>query len=172
MTFRYRPPSNHWPAPTSYEQMARVTVPHVKPVVKLTCHPKAASLLTWIVWQVDQNVAPVNPSTTAAWNNRPIAGSNRWSTHATGAAVDINWDLWPMFKQNMSKQQRKACWRIQEITKGAVVWGGKRSWVLAGRADEMHWEIVVQPDTALRVGKRLWADSTRGMPIGGNGVTG
>ena len=136
--------------------MVVVTVPGVLPRVRLTCHPKAAPLLTWIVYQVDQWVAPVNPKTTAAWNNRPIAGSDRWSTHATGAAVDINWDLWPMFRVSMTKDQRRVCRRIEKFTQGAVVWGGRSSWVRRGRADEMHWEIVASPERALIVGEKLW----------------
>jgi len=136
--------------------MTRVTVPGVSPEVRITCHPDAAPLLTWIIYQVDRRVAPVNPKTTAAWNNRPIAGSDRWSTHATGAAVDINWDLWPMFRRNMSRAQRRACESIEQRCGLAVVWGGRTSWVARGRADEMHWEIVVVPARAKRVGMMLW----------------
>ena len=157
MTLRLRPPSNRWTAPTEYSSMTRATVPDVEPTVTITCHPKAAPLLTWIIWQVDKRVAPVNPRTTAAWNNRPIAGSDRWSTHATGAAVDINWDLWPMFRVSMSRRQRATCMGLERATLGAVVWGGRRSWVARGRADEMHWEIVVSPARAHAVGIALWA---------------
>ena len=157
MTLRLRPPSNRWTAPTDYSSMTRATVPDVDPTVTITCHPKAAPLLTWIIWQVDKRAAPVNPRTTAAWNNRPIAGSDRWSTHATGAAVDINWDLWPMFRSRMTRAQRRTCTDIERRCKGAVVWGGRTTWVASGRVDEMHWEIVATPEEAYATGRRLWA---------------
>jgi len=121
----------------------------------LTVAPEAADLLKWVVWRFHTQVDRVRPSTTAAWNVRPIAGSNRWSTHATGGAVDINWDEFPMFSTRMTRVQRNHAKKIEDDSRGTIVWGGRRSWVLAGRADEMHFEIHGTKHQAQLVGRIL-----------------
>lgn len=147
------PASNGWPV-LEYKDAVRVQVPKV-PGCWLTVAPEAADLLSWVVWRFHTTVDRVNPKTTAAWNVRPIAGSNRWSTHATGGAVDINWDEFPMFTTRMTRVQRNRAKKIEDDSQGTLVWGGRRSWVQLGRADEMHYEIRASKRVAAQVGRQL-----------------
>lgn len=72
------------------------------------------------------------------YNLRKIDGSTRHSNHSSGTAIDLNWNLFPMFKRKMNAKQRKAALAIEEELKEVIRWGGSYS---PSRVDEMHWEI-------------------------------
>lgn len=86
--------------------------------------------------------------TTGGYNFRKIANSNRYSCHAYGLAVDINWDLNPVTRDGSTKTNFKdnTIKKILDIKTqdGLQVfrWGGYyRSY-----KDPMHFEIFVTPE--------------------------
>jgi len=86
--------------------------------------------------------------TTGGYNFRKIANSNRYSCHAYGLAVDINWDLNPVTRDGSTKTNFKdsTIKKILDIKTqdGLQVfrWGGDyRSY-----KDPMHFEIFVTPE--------------------------
>ena len=86
--------------------------------------------------------------TTGGYNFRKIANSNRYSCHAYGLAVDINWDLNPVTRDGSTKTNLKdsTIAKILEIKTqdGLPVfrWGGNYK----SYKDPMHFEIFVTPE--------------------------
>lgn len=87
-------------------------------------------------------------STTGGYNFRKIAGTDRYSCHAYGLAVDINWDLNPVTRDGSTKTNFKDT-TIKKILSiktqdGLQVfrWGGDYK----SYKDPMHFEIFVTPE--------------------------
>jgi hypothetical protein len=80
-----------------------------------------------------------------AYNCRPITGGTKYSLHAYGIALDINWQANPYGKKlitDMPPDMRAAIKAIR-TTGGHQVWrwGGDYS----GNKDAMHFEVVASP---------------------------
>lgn len=80
-----------------------------------------------------------------AYNCRPITGGTKYSLHAYGIALDINWQANPYGKRlvtDMPEEMRAAIKGIR-TNGGAQVWrwGGD----YAGNKDAMHYEVVASP---------------------------
>ena len=70
---------------------------------------------------------------------RKIPGTNSYSNHASGTAIDLNAPTHPWKKKGtFTYKQRLAIRSILNFFEGAVVWGG--DWSIA-YVDEMHFEI-------------------------------
>ncbi len=86
-------------------------------------------------------------NTTGGYNYRKIANSNKYSCHAYGLAVDINWDLNPVTRDGTTKTnfKKETIDKILNITTndGLPVfrWGGNYN----SYKDPMHFEIFVTP---------------------------
>ena len=61
-----------------------------------------------------------------------------YSNHASGTAIDLNWQKFPMFKRNMNKKQVEACRAIVADCEGLIRWGGDYK----TSVDQMHFEIA------------------------------
>ena len=66
-------------------------------------HPQVGPILAGPVWVVlaaflRRYAAEVEPIGKSSWcyNRRKIAGSRKWSNHASATAVDLNWNLHPV----------------------------------------------------------------------------
>lgn len=81
---------------------------------------------------------------TGAYNCRHIAGTNRYSLHAYGIALDINWQSNPMRRPLTTDMPAGMVAEIEAIrtNSGAQVWrwGGRFS-----TPDAMHFEIACAP---------------------------
>ncbi|HEV7651324.1 MAG TPA: M15 family metallopeptidase [Actinophytocola sp.] len=86
------------------------------------------------------------------WANRPIRGGTATSNHASGTAVDGNATRHPLgVKNTFNPKQVAEIHRILAEVDHVVRWGGDYT----GRVDEMHFEIVDDPDDVARVAARL-----------------
>ena len=74
---------------------------------------------------------------------RKIAGSSKWSNHASATAIDCNAPKHPQGKPNtFSAAQVKTITAIVDECEGTVRWGGTYS---GSSVDDMHFEINVPP---------------------------
>lgn len=90
----------------------------------------------WLAREYVARVEPINRADSWGWDPRKIAGSEKWSNHASGTAVDFNGTAHPMNKRGtMTAAQTVACRAIQQESGGVLRWGE----VIP---DEMHWEIA------------------------------
>jgi len=95
-----------------------------------------------------------DPSQTGAYNCRKIGNSSRWSAHAWGLAVDVDWRKNPMQKPLTTvvpASLRVVRTRLITAASGAPVfrWGG-----VWQTPDPMHFEVIAAP-TELNEGLRV-----------------
>lgn len=139
---------NGWPVLESQSDRA-LTVIRIPgtgtPGIPLRVQKDAAPLLAYVASRVHAEITDLRkgnkPGVTqdeGGYNLRKIDGSSRHSNHSSGTAIDLNWNLFPMFKRRMNKKQRAAALAIEEELKEVIRWGGSYS---PSRVDEMHWEI-------------------------------
>jgi hypothetical protein len=86
-----------------------------------------------------------DPTQTGAYNCRKIGGTNTWSAHAWGLAVDVDWRRNPMqrpLRTVIPGSLRSIRARLTTTDTGVAVfrWGG--SW---RTPDPMHFEIIATP---------------------------
>lgn len=129
--------------------------------IRLTVARQIAPLLIGVARDFNREVEPLKPGQCGGWNPRKIRGSEKWSEHAFGLAIDLNWLLHQQGRRNTftSKQRDK----IHEILgryayKGTRVlrWGGDYSTT----PDDMHFEVVAARATALAAVKALQKPKT------------
>ena len=84
---------------------------------------------------------------TGGYNPRQIAGTDRWSNHAYGTAIDFNWSTNPRLAKGEPMVCDMPAAMIDEIKNlktndglPLVRWGGDYRW-----PDPMHFEIMVTP---------------------------
>lgn len=105
---------------------------------------------------------PVRRSDTGSYNCRVQKGTNIYSSHAYGLAVDVNWNSNP-FRRPLTTDIPQALiddtLRIKTTQRWLPVfrWGG----YFSRRPDPMHWEIMVTP-AELALG--VWPDGIVGQP--------
>lgn len=116
--------------------------------VNLTSGPKTLqladaagpALVAMIEWW-DQNIEPVTQL--GSYNYREIRGyegTGKVSNHASGTAVDINWDKHPLGARGTIPAEKLDGLRAR-ARELQLRWGGDYS----GRADEHHVEVNVPP---------------------------
>lgn len=104
-----------------------------------------ATMLHWVGVQFNARVEALYSPGCWGWNTpTPIPGTNVYSNHCSGTAIDFNAPSFPWKTRTMSAAQRQACRDIVAATGGVVVWGGDFSTYV----DEMHFEIDA-PDAEL-----------------------
>lgn len=140
-------------------------------------HPLVGPILAGPVWVVmnyflTQYAALVEPigKSSGCYNRRKIAGSKKWSNHASATAVDLNWNLHPATGRYVgyTVEQRST---IQRILAGLPVlrWGSLFN-------DPMHYEIApgVSAAQVERLATKLLQQQlkTLGYDLGKAGVDG
>jgi hypothetical protein len=115
------------------------------PGIPLRVQKDCAPLLAYVASQVHEKVTDLRKNNKpgkfqdeGGYNYRKIDNSASFSNHASGTAIDLNWQLFPMFKRRMNKKQREAALAIEAELSEVIRWGGSYS---PARVDEMHWEI-------------------------------
>ena len=113
--------------------------------IPLRVRKECAPLLAYLAYRVHKEVFNLNANNKpgfqdeGGWNYRKIDNSIRFSNHASGTAIDLNWQKYPMFKKNMRIREMEAAKAIAEELKEVIRWGGNYS---LSRIDQMHWEIA------------------------------
>jgi hypothetical protein len=138
---------NGWPVieSQSSRELVVVRIPGTGiPGIPLRLQKECAPVLSYLASRVHAEVCDLRKGNKpgvqdeGGYNYRKIDGSNSFSNHASGTAVDLNWTRWPMFKKRMSKKERTAAEAIASELSEVIRWGGHYS---PSRVDEMHWEI-------------------------------
>lgn len=109
-------------------------------------------VFNWLANQYAQRVEAITKGHSWGYNYRKIAGSNSFSNHASGTAVDFNAPKHPLgtkASQNFSPTQIATCNQIIRESQDVLKW-------LDGH-DPMHWEIRpgVQPHHVARLAATL-----------------
>lgn len=100
-----------------------------------------ATVLLYVAQRFHNEVEPLEDGQCWGYAKRVIAGTDAWSNHASGTAIDLNSVLHKQgFRNTFNPMQRDAIRRIVKDCQGVVRWGGYFDFV-----DEMHWEIVGDP---------------------------
>lgn len=118
-----------------------------------------AVVFRWLAEQYDKRVERLIRGWCWGWHVKQIEGSNEWSNHSGGLAVDFNAPKHPMAdgstSRTMSAHQINECHAIERESDGVLRWGGDFS-----RDDPMHWEIV-----GSRASVKKFADRLRGVDV-------
>lgn len=117
--------------------------------VKISLRKGDASvvLLHFARW-FDANIENLTKADTGGYNPRKIEGSDTWSNHASGTAMDLRWNRHPMGKSATFTAPQAAKIRAQlKFYEGVIRWGGDYK----SRVDEMHFEINKGPTDLARI---------------------
>jgi len=99
--------------------------------------PNLKAMAEW--WHT--NIEPI--TMIGGYNFREIRGyegTGKYSNHASGTAIDINWDKHPLGERGTVTSSQADAIRKKAAELG-LRWGGD----YRGRADEMHFEVIVPP---------------------------
>jgi hypothetical protein len=152
---------NGWPVikSSSDRNLTVIRIPNTgTPGIPLRVQKECAPLLAHIAYLVHTEVSDLKENNKpgfqdeGGYNYRVIAGSTRYSNHASGTAIDLNWQKWPMFKRRMNRKQRMAAEVIASEFSDVIRWGGN----YRTSVDEMHWEI--KPGVSLMQVKKFIKD--------------
>jgi hypothetical protein len=140
--------------------------------VKLSMRKEVAPLLVAACRDFHREVEELVPGW--CWGHAPkkIEGTNSWSEHAWGGAVDLNAPRHPMGKRNtFTPGERKALDRILDryTYKGKRLLRSGKDYVR--RADDMHLEVIGQRHEVLAAIKLLQAPA-KPKPAGGKNAPG
>lgn len=139
---------NGWPVIESQSDrnLTVIRIPGTgTPGIPLRVQKDCAPLLAYVASRVHKEITdlrkgnkPGKTQDEGGYNYRKIGNSNRYSNHSSGTAIDLNWQLFPMFKRRMNKKQRAAALALEAELSEVIRWGGSYR---PSNVDEMHWEI-------------------------------
>lgn len=93
-------------------------------------------IMYWLCEYFARTVEPITKTWSWGWAYRKIAGSRKWSNHASGTAIDLNAPRHPAGKTGtFTKAQAAQIALIVKAARGVLRWGHLF-------ADEMHFEIA------------------------------
>lgn len=136
---------------------------------KLSVRAEVAPLLIGFAADFNTHVEKLDGKSSWGHAPRKIAGSDSWSFHAPGIAIDLNANAHPMGKRGTFSTSEVAAIRAL-LTKyrfqGQSIfrWGGDYK----SKADDMHFEIIVARATALAAVTALQTPTTPKPPSGGS----
>jgi peptidoglycan hydrolase-like protein with peptidoglycan-binding domain len=150
-----------------FQVPATATATYLVPgsAVRLTVLKEIAPLLIGFAADFHREVEELIPGQCGGFNPRKIAGSERWSRHAIGAAVDLNWLRHPQGRRNtFSAAKRRTIDDILDryTHKGVRLLRHGKDYVNV--PDDMHVEVNVSRQVALAAVKALQAG---GKPASG-----
>ena len=98
-----------------------------------------ATVLLHVAQRFHDEVEPLHDGWSWGWEVKKIEGTDTFSNHSSGTALDLNAPDHPVGSAGtFTDRQVAAIRRILADCDGVVRWGGD----YAGRKDEMHFEIV------------------------------
>jgi hypothetical protein len=118
--------------------------------ISLTAHKSAAPIFAAFIEDVVSRGYPVAGAVRDDWgyNCRRIAGSDSWSWHAWGMAIDLNALKNPMGPTLVTDMPP---WIDDVAAQYGIVWGGNFN----SRKDAMHFELHLNPTQALSMRLRI-----------------
>jgi hypothetical protein len=132
------------------------TFPIPGTTARLSLRKEVAALMVGLARDFNLTVEPLNHKSCWGHDHRKISGSNQWSFHAPGIAIDLNASAHPRgssgtFDRDQVKAIRKllANWSHHGVK--LFRWGGDFNTIV----DEMHFEIIVPRATALAAVEEL-----------------
>ena len=133
---------NGWPvcADKNDPAMAWSTIAYTNRRVLLA--KDAAPILLYIGQWFNRFIADIDAPPLAVWGwaYRKARQADAWSDHASGTAIDLRRDKFPIGKTNMNILQRTRIRRLLKKLDGLVIWGG--DYKDARSKDEMHFAIA------------------------------
>ena len=133
---------NGWPvsATPADINVRQFTIPDTKRHVQLCAD--VAPILLWVGTAFHRHISNLDKGILAVWgyNYRKARQADAWSDHASGTAIDLRSDWFPIGKRNMSLLQKLWVRRILKVCDGLVIWGG--DYKNDASADEMHFAIA------------------------------
>ncbi len=138
---------NGWPIGYPPETIDVHTYP--VPGSSATLAVKAGDVKTVLIYfaqRFNVEVERLDPAQTEGYQYRKnVNNPSVWSNHASGTAIDLNYEKHPNGKKGtFSPSQVLALRRLLDDCQGVVYWGGD----YRGTVDEMHFEINVGPGDA------------------------
>lgn len=131
--------------------IGKYTVPGTSVAVNIRKGDVSVVLLDLMSW-FDKHVQKLRQADTGGYNPRSIIGSSTISNHASGTAVDLDWNSHPLGKVNtFTSAQEAAIHARLKYYDGVVRWGGDYT----GRKDEMHFEINKAPSYVAALVKKI-----------------
>lgn len=113
------------------------------------------TVLEHVAARFDAEVEPVDPATSWGWGYRNVrgeVGGDELSNHSSGTAIDLNATEHPLgARDTFTDEQVEAIREILAEVAPVVAWGGD----FTGRGDEMHFEVVGDPEAVAEVAARL-----------------
>ena len=134
--------SNGWPASKDPAEIGIKSFKVPGTDLKIRCAEKVAPLLIGLASEFHETIEPIDKGTLDDWGYafRMIRGStDSLSNHSSGTAIDLNASKHALTHRNtFSPENMIKCRAL--ATKYGCKWGG--DWK---RADEMHFEIALNP---------------------------
>lgn len=134
-------PRAGWPGPCAGSY---VTVKINDAGARVTVDAAIGELVGLIMRANERDGYHYRPADTGAQNCRKIAGSNAWSLHAFGIAIDENWSTNPMARPLRTDKPE---WLIRRWNRYGFAWGG--NYTGSTPPDTMHFEFMGTPAQAL-----------------------
>lgn len=151
-----------------YPPTTTFTVPGT--TVRITVRSgEVATVLAYVATQFHTTVESLKPAACGGYVHRTIGGTSTWSNHASGTAIDLNWNDHPWGATNtFTPAQREQIATILAYCGSVVRWGGNYS----SKKDDMHFEINVPPgDPRLAaLAARILAGEAKPLPVGTGAV--
>lgn len=137
-------------------------IPNTSRNLRLRKGPAGFVLIHLCLW-FQERIEPIDLGQLDDWGYslRRIAGTDVYSNHSSGTAVDINALRHPSGKKNtFTLAQRLLIKARLLVYRGGIRWGGTFSTTV----DEMHWEIDQGSTAVYKLAKRL-AKTPRGKRV-------
>lgn len=137
---------------------------------RLSVRDEVAPLLIGFARDFNREVEPLNPK--SCWGHAPkkIPGSNSWSFHAPGIALDLNASQHPEYRRGtFSAAQvtaiRRLLARYSYAGKSLFRWGGD----YVSKGDEMHFELIQSRSNCLNAVRLLQSPAPQSWYTGAPG---
>lgn len=132
-----------------YGHTALGTFPVPGTGVRLSLRREVAPLLLALARDFHTTVEPLDPKSCWGHAHRRIAGTDVWSRHAPGIAIDLNASAHPMgrrgtFSSGEVAAIRALLKRYRHTGRSLFRWGGDFD-----RADDMHFELIADRSVCL-----------------------
>lgn len=134
---------NGWPASADEKKIGVKLYAIANSTRKVRVCEDAAPILLWVAARFHKTVTSLDPDPLAVWGYkyRPaLQGGGKLSDHASGTAIDLRSDKFPVGTDKMTILNKLAVRRILKTCEGLVIWGG--DYKTAASKDQMHFAIA------------------------------
>lgn len=158
---------NGWPANENQDAIGVKSFQIPGSQRKVRVAKDAAPILLWVAGQFHAKVESLDPDPLAVWGykyRKALQGNGKLSDHASGTAVDLRSDKFPVGTRRMKTWQVLRVRLILAQCNKLIIWGG--DYKAAASKDQMHFAIApgvtAKQIQAWRIKHRLTAE---GLPI-------